>query len=173
MATSGTYYIDTADFSTATAVWTNTTLTTKAPDGYYSFGGNYRQQFEGLLQAIESCSVAPSTICYEVQNNTNVSGECFGCTGTYASQSTTAIRFLDGCEGTAISPTSNMTVVVTYSNGGTETTEINSGSPATYTTVGSSETICGPDCTEIASPTVVSVQVTNQSEEVIPQCCAL
>jgi hypothetical protein len=59
MAISGTYYIDTADFSTATAVWTNTSLTTKAPDGYYSFGGNYRQQFEGLLLPIESCSTPP------------------------------------------------------------------------------------------------------------------
>lgn len=60
MATSSTYYIDTADFSTATAVWTNTGLTTKAPDGYYSFGGNYRRQFNGLLQPIESCEVAPT-----------------------------------------------------------------------------------------------------------------
>jgi hypothetical protein len=60
MATSGTYYIDTDSFSTATAVWTDSGLTTKAPDGYYSFGGNYRQQFNGLLQAIQSCDVAPT-----------------------------------------------------------------------------------------------------------------
>ncbi len=62
MATSGTYYIDTADFLTATAVWTDTALTTKAPDGYYSFGGNYRQQLSGLLLSTVSCS-APPTGC--------------------------------------------------------------------------------------------------------------
>lgn len=60
MAISSTYYIDTADFSTATAVWTDTALTTKAADGYYSFGGNYRQQFEGLLLSVQSCEVAPT-----------------------------------------------------------------------------------------------------------------
>jgi hypothetical protein len=73
MATSTTYYIDTDNFSTATAVWINSGLTTKAPDGYYSFGDNYRQQFEGLLLAITSCTAPPppedpsisitSTIC--------------------------------------------------------------------------------------------------------------
>jgi hypothetical protein len=59
MATSSTYYIDTDNFSTATAVWTDTGLTTKAPDGYYSFGGSYRQQFNGLLQPIQSCETPP------------------------------------------------------------------------------------------------------------------
>lgn len=70
MATSGTYYIDTADFSTATAVWTNTSLTTKAPDGYYSFGGNYRQQLSGLLLPIASCS-APPVGCTSYTVSTN------------------------------------------------------------------------------------------------------
>jgi hypothetical protein len=33
------YYIDTVSFDLATAVWVENTLTTKAPDGFYSFGG--------------------------------------------------------------------------------------------------------------------------------------
>jgi hypothetical protein len=53
------YYIDTQDFSTATAIWTDSILTTKAPDGYYSFDFNYRRQFNGLLQTIGSCSTPP------------------------------------------------------------------------------------------------------------------
>jgi hypothetical protein len=57
MAISGNYYIDTASFSDANAVWTNSTLTTKAPDGYYSFDGNYRQQLNGFLHPITSCPV--------------------------------------------------------------------------------------------------------------------
>lgn len=64
MAISSTYYIDTADFSTATAVWTDTALTVKAPDGYYSFGGNYRQQFSGLLLPIQSCATPPTYYSY-------------------------------------------------------------------------------------------------------------
>lgn len=66
MAISGTYYIDTADFSTATAVWTDTALTIKAADGYYAFGGNYRQQFEGLLLPITTCSGAPTNTIVRV-----------------------------------------------------------------------------------------------------------
>lgn len=65
MATSTTYYIDTDNFSTATAVWTDATLTTKAPDGYYSFGGNYRQQFSGLLTPIASCVGDYESVDYE------------------------------------------------------------------------------------------------------------
>lgn len=73
MATSGTYYIDTDSFSTATAVWTDAGLTTKAPDGYYSFGGNYRHQFDGLLQPIQACESAPTgyKIRSFVSNTTN------------------------------------------------------------------------------------------------------
>jgi hypothetical protein len=49
------FYIDTNSFSTATAAWTNNTLTTKAPDGYYSDGEDYRRQLNGLFQATTSC----------------------------------------------------------------------------------------------------------------------
>ncbi|WGK93788.1 MULTISPECIES: hypothetical protein [Flavobacterium] len=57
MASNSNYYIDTASFSTATAVWTDAALTTKAPDGYYSDTTNYRQQVNGLLQSVVSCTV--------------------------------------------------------------------------------------------------------------------
>ena len=53
------YYIDTNNFSTATAVWTDSQLITKAPDGFYSFGDNFRQQFNGLLLSITSCGSPP------------------------------------------------------------------------------------------------------------------
>ena len=35
MAQDSTYYIDTSLFSTATAVWSDAALTSKAPDGWY------------------------------------------------------------------------------------------------------------------------------------------
>jgi hypothetical protein len=49
------FYIDTDNFTTATAVFTDITLITKAPNGYYSFDGNYRQQVSGLLQNLTLC----------------------------------------------------------------------------------------------------------------------
>jgi hypothetical protein len=56
MATSSTYYIDTNNFSTATSVYTDVALSTKAPDGFYSFSGIYRQQLFGKLQSVSNCS---------------------------------------------------------------------------------------------------------------------
>ena len=51
------YYIDTNNFSTATAVWSDSNLTIKAPDGFYSFSGTYRQQFDGFLLNVISCNI--------------------------------------------------------------------------------------------------------------------
>ena len=67
MATSfGIYYIDSSSFLTATAVWTDITLSTKAVDGYYQFAGVYRQQVSGLLLPVVTCPtcavVCPLTI---------------------------------------------------------------------------------------------------------------
>ena len=56
MAASGTYYIDTSSLSTATAVWTDSALTTKAPDGWYKFGVLYREQSSGLLTGVANCN---------------------------------------------------------------------------------------------------------------------
>jgi hypothetical protein len=56
MATSSLYYIDSSSFNTAVSVYTNQALTTKAPDGYYSFNGLYRKQVFGKLQDVANCS---------------------------------------------------------------------------------------------------------------------
>ena len=50
-----TFYIDTASFSTATAVFTNASLTTKAADGYYSDESIVRQQVNGILEPAVNC----------------------------------------------------------------------------------------------------------------------
>ena len=68
------YYLDTNNFTTATAVWTNSILTTKAPDGYYSFGGDYRQQIDGFLTDLISCTDCPDCIliCDQTWTNKNL-----------------------------------------------------------------------------------------------------
>lgn len=58
-----TIYIDTDNFLTATAAYLDAALTTKAPDGYYRYDGNYyRQQIYGLLLAAEFCPEEPIPI---------------------------------------------------------------------------------------------------------------
>lgn len=51
-----TFYIDTASFSTATAVFSDATLTTKAADGYYSNQSIVRQQVNGILEPAVACT---------------------------------------------------------------------------------------------------------------------
>lgn len=50
-----TYYIDTNSFATATSIWTNANLTTKAPNGFYQKDGIYRQMSGGELLAPLNC----------------------------------------------------------------------------------------------------------------------
>ena len=49
MAALGTYCFDGLNFSQASALFTDSGLTTLAPDGYYSQGGIIRQQLNGSL----------------------------------------------------------------------------------------------------------------------------
>ena len=55
MATLGTYCFDGLNFSQASALFTDSGLTTLAPDGYYSQGGIIRQQLNGSLLNAQPC----------------------------------------------------------------------------------------------------------------------
>ena len=50
------YYIDALTFEDATAVYTNSTLTILAPDGYYNHDGSFREQNDGHLLNIDTCA---------------------------------------------------------------------------------------------------------------------
>ncbi len=56
MATIVNLFLDSTDFSSATAVYTDIDLTIKAPDGFYTYGTLNREQLGGLLQAGVECS---------------------------------------------------------------------------------------------------------------------
>lgn len=56
MATIVNLFLDSTEFSGATAVYTDIDLTTKAPDGYYTYGTLNRRQLSGLLEAGVDCS---------------------------------------------------------------------------------------------------------------------
>lgn len=49
------FYIDSSDFSTATAIYTNPALTSPAVDGYYQYCGIIRQISAGVLQPPVPC----------------------------------------------------------------------------------------------------------------------
>jgi len=56
MAAIGTYYFDGTTLANATSVYTNASLTTLAPDGFYSDAGIVRQQVNGILLNAQTCN---------------------------------------------------------------------------------------------------------------------
>jgi len=59
---SGSYYIDTDSFATATAVWTDSNLYTKASNQFYQATSIVREQSSGLLLPSVSCAPCGTTI---------------------------------------------------------------------------------------------------------------
>ncbi len=55
MATLGNYYYDGTSFALATGLFTNSSLSVVAPDGWYSQGGIYRKMTGGVLGATNTC----------------------------------------------------------------------------------------------------------------------
>lgn len=76
MATLGTYYYDGTSFALASGLFTDATLLTPAPDGYYSQGGLVRQVAGGILGApitCQSCTYACNAS--PVSDNVNAFGQ--------------------------------------------------------------------------------------------------
>lgn len=77
--TPSVFYLD-ADFSVATSVWTDDSLTTFADNGYYSLNGIVRELVDGVLlpsQTCPSCSVEVS-LCF----GPNAEDACCNCDTT-------------------------------------------------------------------------------------------
>lgn len=55
MSISSTYYLDAANLTAATSVYSDLELTILAPDGFYSDNTISRQQSSGILLAVETC----------------------------------------------------------------------------------------------------------------------
>ena len=69
----GLYYFNGNSFAQATSVFTDSDLTTLAPDGYYSNAGIVRQQLLGILLSAETCSTCcvPCNALVSVFESTN------------------------------------------------------------------------------------------------------
>ncbi len=76
------YYIDTDSFATATAVWTDTNLHTKAANQFYQTGGIVREQSAGFLLPSTNCAPCGTAIplCASTTGATDIC--CTGCTYT-------------------------------------------------------------------------------------------
>jgi hypothetical protein len=67
-------YMDTSSFATATALWSNATLTTKSPDGVYAICGYWRRQTAGVLEpgiykCSDECAIPCGTITAETDDS--------------------------------------------------------------------------------------------------------
>lgn len=80
MATLGTYFLDAANLLLASRVYTDSGMSTLAPDGFYGDGTIVRQQDGGLLQAAQSYPNCNPPVLVGFQSS-NINGTCF--TGTY------------------------------------------------------------------------------------------
>lgn len=70
MATSITFYLDTDSLSTATAIYSNPSMTAVAPDGFYSDGTIVRQQSSGVLLDATNCPNCQPTEYYPFASST-------------------------------------------------------------------------------------------------------
>jgi len=113
---SATYYLDTTSFTTATAVFTDDTLHTKAPNQFYQAANSVREQAAGVLGLGFSCAPCGTTIplCFATTADEVC---CTGCTySSYASSVMSTTR--SGASGLALGQTY-------YHNGGTGAPVIN------------------------------------------------
>lgn len=74
MGALGTYCFDGLNFSQASSLYTNSTLSVLAADGFYSQGGIVRQQLNGVLLNAQACStcqpdVTLFNLCFAVTEN--------------------------------------------------------------------------------------------------------
>ncbi len=71
----GTYYYDGTSFAGATSIYTNSSLLTVAPDGWYSLNGLSRQMVGGVLQAAVACVTCASPCTITPSANTAGRGQ--------------------------------------------------------------------------------------------------
>jgi hypothetical protein len=66
MATSATFYLDAPSLGSATVVYSNSSLTTVAANGFYSDGTIVREQASGALLAQSTCPSCSSTQAFTI-----------------------------------------------------------------------------------------------------------
>lgn len=78
MTTEGTYYLNAASLALASAVYSDSFLTTLAPDGFYSDSSIVREQVSGVLQVQSACPGCgvEVTLCFSTVSVTDACCNC-------------------------------------------------------------------------------------------------
>ena len=110
-----TYFIDTSSFTTANAVYTNSTLHTPAPDQFYQTNNFVRQQSGGVLLPGQACAPCGNAVglCYSTTSVDDVC--CTGCTYTSYSSSLVSSTRAGAC---------GLSQTATYFHNGTGATPV-------------------------------------------------
>jgi|TARA_R110001632_G_scaffold205463_1_gene329192 hypothetical protein len=69
----GTYYYDGTDFAGSTSIYTDSTLSTVAADGWYSLNGISRRMLNGILEQAQAC-LGCAAPCTATPSATNAGG---------------------------------------------------------------------------------------------------
>ena len=135
MATSATFYLDAPSLSSATVVYSNSSLTTVAPNGFYSDGTIVREQVSGALLPQVTCPSCSSTQTFTIYFDVATSPSTQGWSGSSAACAGTGTPLTVYINGSA---SSLFDAVITQSKvlytNSTTTTPLN-GSNTWYKTV--------------------------------------
>lgn len=128
MATSATFYLDAPSLGSATVVYSNSSLTTVAPNGFYSDGTIVREQVSGALLPQVTCPSCSSTQTFTIYFNVSTSPSTQGWSGSSAACAGTGTPLTVYINGSA---SSLFDAVITQSKvlytNSTTTTPLNGG----------------------------------------------
>jgi hypothetical protein len=128
MATSATFYLDAPSLSSATVVYSNSSLTTVAPNGFYSDGTIVREQVSGALLPQVTCPSCSSTQTFTIYFDVSTSPSTQGWSGSSAACAGTGTPLTVYINGSA---SSLFDAVITQSKvlytNSTTTTPLNGG----------------------------------------------
>lgn len=151
----GIFYIDSTIFANATRVYTENNLTVVAPDGFYVFGGVYREQVDGNL-------LPGTAVCPECEATTTTTSTTTSTTTTSTTTTlppTTEPTTSTTTEPTTTSTTTTTTLPPTSSTTTSTTTTSTTTEPTTSTTTTTTTTTLPP--TSTTSTTTTEPPVTN------------
>ena len=128
MATSATFYLDAPSLGSATVVYSNSSLTTVAANGFYSDGTIVREQVSGALLPQVTCPSCSSTQAFTIYFDVTTSPSTQGWSGSSAACAGTGTPLTVYINGSA---SSLFDAVITQSKvlytNSTTTTPLNGG----------------------------------------------
>jgi hypothetical protein len=155
---------------TTTTTTTSTTTTTAAPTTTTTTSTTTTTAAPTTTTTTSTTTASPN--CYTIETVQSAQGECFDCSGYFASSTDTIIKFFSACSGSIIPAPFDINVTAHYSDNSTGSIFIPSGATGSIL-IAFSDVQCAPlpACGEIASPTFDYADVIPVVGS-ISECCA-